>query len=179
MTPQETIAHLQSQLDECRKERYEDEAQLAASQKALAASQAQVRELQKDKDRFLESCASRGVKLIAQERIRHISEEGWTPAHDDSHSHEEMALAAATYAVPEYVRQTTLAKTFSYMEPKRILRYLWPWDMKWWKPTPHNRERELVKAGALIAAEIDRLQRDAATSARAICLALVEAHKAP
>ena len=31
---------------------------------------------------------------------------------------------------------------------------------EWWKPTPKNRVRELVKAGALIAAEIDRLQRD-------------------
>jgi hypothetical protein len=35
----------------------------------------------------------------------------------------------------------------------------WPWDKGWWKPTPDNRIRELEKAGALIAAEIDRLQR--------------------
>lgn len=35
----------------------------------------------------------------------------------------------------------------------------WPWHPKWWKPTPDDRIRELAKAGALIAAEIDRLQR--------------------
>jgi hypothetical protein len=35
----------------------------------------------------------------------------------------------------------------------------WPFDRSWYKPTPENRIRELEKAGALIAAEIDRLQR--------------------
>ncbi len=42
-----------------------------------------------------------------------------------------------------------------------ILRVLFPstWDwFKWWKPTPENRIKELAKAGALIAAEIDRIQ---------------------
>ena len=33
------------------------------------------------------------------------------------------------------------------------------WEQKWWKPTPNDRVRELTKAGALIAAEIDRLTR--------------------
>ena len=37
--------------------------------------------------------------------------------------------------------------------------YLWPWRPSWWKPTPDDRVRELVKTGALIAAEIDRLRR--------------------
>jgi hypothetical protein len=35
----------------------------------------------------------------------------------------------------------------------------WPWDRAWWKPSPNNRIRDMEKAGALIAAEIDRLQR--------------------
>lgn len=39
----------------------------------------------------------------------------------------------------------------------------WPWEARFWKPCPDDRARELVKAGALIAAEIDRLQRAAAT----------------
>jgi hypothetical protein len=34
----------------------------------------------------------------------------------------------------------------------------WPWTQRTFKPTPHDRIRELVKAGALIAAEIDRLE---------------------
>lgn len=36
---------------------------------------------------------------------------------------------------------------------------MWPFSQEWWKPTPDDRIRELAKAGALIAAEIDRLQR--------------------
>jgi hypothetical protein len=32
----------------------------------------------------------------------------------------------------------------------------WPWSFEWWKPK--DRIRNLVRAGALIAAEIDRLQ---------------------
>jgi len=34
----------------------------------------------------------------------------------------------------------------------------WPWDEEWWKPD-NDAVRNLAKAGALIAAEIDRLQR--------------------
>lgn len=37
--------------------------------------------------------------------------------------------------------------------------HIWPFELKWLKRTPKNRIRELQKAGALIAAEIDRLQR--------------------
>jgi hypothetical protein len=35
----------------------------------------------------------------------------------------------------------------------------WPWAPEWWKPT-HGR-RDLVKAGALILAELERLDRAA------------------
>jgi hypothetical protein len=41
----------------------------------------------------------------------------------------------------------------------------WPWDQDWWKPSP-DPIRNLVKAGALIAAEIDRLQRLAPPEAK-------------
>jgi hypothetical protein len=33
----------------------------------------------------------------------------------------------------------------------------WPWDGEWWKPNYNDPVRNLVKAGALIAAEIDRV----------------------
>jgi hypothetical protein len=86
---------------------------------------------------------SSGVELIAAERQRQVEAEGWTPEHDDEHDG-QMADAAACYLlsdVPEFRDD------------------YWPWDAKWWKPTPKDRVRELVKAGALIAAEIDRLNR--------------------
>jgi hypothetical protein len=90
-----------------------------------------------------------GVELIAEERKRQVEAEGWTADHDDQHDEEEMAIAAAIYALPddyrEYYRKGVVPKT-------------WPWEHEWWKPSPKNRIKELIKAGALIAAEIDRLQ---------------------
>jgi hypothetical protein len=92
-----------------------------------------------------------GVELIADERARQISVEGWTPEHDDKHDKEELTAAACCYAMPPDVLAAL----------SEMLGRLWPWDVEWFKPTPHNRVRDLVKAGALIAAEIDRLQRKA------------------
>jgi hypothetical protein len=93
-----------------------------------------------------------GVVLIAAERQRQVTEEGWTVGHDDVHGGEELAQAAACYALPPDVRDGPI-HDFD----------LWPFQPDWWKPG--DRVRELVKAGALIAAEIDRLQRAALRSA--------------
>lgn len=83
-----------------------------------------------------------GVNLIESERERQIYREGWTEEHDDKHVNNELALAAACYAVPDVFSQ-------GYWPPT--------WNLSWYKST--TRIRDLVKAGALIAAEIDRLQR--------------------
>lgn len=109
---------------------------------------------------------TRGVDRIGKERIRQIVEEGWTAEHDSSHSAGELALAAVCYATPILLyrcEQSVLG--FDFIDP-------WPesWDADWDK-RPHEgnilrpnsrvartvRIRQLEKAGALIAAEIDRL----------------------
>jgi len=84
--------------------------------------------------------------MISEERNRQVEQEKWSNDHDDSHDDESLACAAACYAMPERFRNTRK-------------RGLWRWASRWWKPTPDNRIRELVKAGALIAAEIDRIHR--------------------
>lgn len=95
---------------------------------------------------------------VLAERRRQISDEGWTPYHDDTHDKGEMAKAAACYAAG-----TTFERTLS-PEERRNLRTkqthskgIWPWDKRWWKPS--TRRRDLVKAGALIIAEIERIDR--------------------
>lgn len=88
-----------------------------------------------------------GVELIAAERTRQIEVENRSPRHDATHRREELAQAAASYAMPPRYRPADGCPPL-----------LWPWHIRWWKPTPTDRVRELVKAGALIAAEIDRLQ---------------------
>lgn len=92
-----------------------------------------------------------GIELIEEERIRQISKEGWDTFHDDTHTWEELALAGAAYAIPERHRE--------YLKNGKPKLFPRTWTVKWWKPTPDDRVKELVKAGALIAAEIDRLQR--------------------
>lgn len=90
-------------------------------------------------------CDSYGAQLIAVERARQISAEGYTAEGDDRQTAGELAMAAACYATPPTHRD-------------RPLPILWPWSGMVWRPSP-SRIRELVKAGALIAAEIDRLKR--------------------
>jgi len=99
-----------------------------------------------------------GVARIAAERARQISVEGWSAAHDDGHDAEELARAAACYAVGENLpiyRGTLNGVGF---EDSPRVRYLWPWEEEWWK-LAKDPVRNLEKAGALIAAEIDRLLR--------------------
>lgn len=85
------------------------------------------------------------IEAIAAERQRQIEAEGWTPEHDDEHDEGDLAKAAACYAAGEEVRSTATGYA------------LWPWDSDWWKSS--DRRRDLVKAGALIVAEIERLDR--------------------
>lgn len=86
-----------------------------------------------------------GIEMIRQERARQRSKdgEGYSKAHDrNHHSRDELAIAAMWYAMPDRVRG------------RANIQYPYGWHFK---PSPDDRIRELVKAGALIAAEIDRL----------------------
>jgi hypothetical protein len=96
-----------------------------------------------------------GVELIAAERHRQIEVEGWTPAHDDEHGRGQLSCAGACYARLASNQETY--QTRAIPDPRPLT---WPWSAKWWKPSA-DPIRNLVKAGALIAAEIDRLQRKA------------------
>jgi hypothetical protein len=88
-----------------------------------------------------------GAALIAAERRRQVDEEGWTPEHDDEHINGELTSAARCYSI-----------VYTPKSPPPFGGYAWwPWEQRWWKPG--NRIENLVKAGALIAAEIDRLKR--------------------
>ena len=102
------------------------------------------------KNEYLEKT---GIELIAQERARQIQEEYYDAEHDANHDEEELASAAACYATPDSKRHYT----YETLDGKKIPDG-WPWSPVYWKPTPNDRIRELMKAGALNAAEIDRLR---------------------
>lgn len=97
---------------------------------------------------------STGTELITAERQRQIEEEGRTLEGDRTYTSEQLARAAAAYATPARFREPLQGHVVR-------MPALWPWEARFWKPTPHDRVRELIKAGALIAAEIDRLQAQA------------------
>jgi hypothetical protein len=92
--------------------------------------------------------ALQAITDVLAERRRQVEVEGWTPEHDDKHSSGAMAMAAACYALAE-------RPPYTYAE------ILWKWTGwadKWFKPKGHR--RNLVKAGALILAEIERIDRE-------------------
>ena len=80
-----------------------------------------------------------GVELIARERVRQMEGEGFQGERDDQYVYGELATAAMAYLAEE--------------------KALWPpmWDLSWFKLGTIM--RNLVKAGALLAAELDRRAR--------------------
>lgn len=89
---------------------------------------------------------------VLAERQRQISAEGWAPEHDDAHDNHELAIAAACYAAPGSKDGFPVCE-----RPRNAILRFWPWSRNAWKST--TRRRDLVKAGALILAEIERLDR--------------------
>lgn len=91
----------------------------------------------------------KAYSLIAAERLRQISEEGWTPEHDDAHDDGSLLLAGIVYLH----HGTDLATANREDGVPRG----WPWDTVWWKP--RSRAKNLIRAGALCIAEQDRCVR--------------------
>lgn len=92
---------------------------------------------------------------VLDERRRQQEIEGWTHEHDDQHKNGEMPRAAGLYAISAgFASKYLEGETKTCPVPDG-----WPWAPEWWKPT--NARRDLVKAGALILAEIERLDRAA------------------
>lgn len=103
--------------------------------------------------------AKTGVGLIRAERQRQIEKEGWSSDHDDGPGHGKNQLAKAAISYIGVVSEPDRAPVNGVPRPH----YDWPWSKRWWKPSK-DPVRNLVKAGALIAAEIDRLLRKQARS---------------
>ncbi len=85
-----------------------------------------------------------GVELIADERMRQVLRKGWTPEHDLQHRDGVLAGAAFSYLI---------GSAYEAGNPPPS----WPFEKESWHPSPDDRIKELVKAGAFIAAEIDNI----------------------
>lgn len=96
-----------------------------------------------------------GAELIASERTRQMASKGWTSEHDDEHRNGEMAISAVRYALEDAGRE--YPELLELCDARDALASAWSWESCDWKPK--DPIRNLVRAGALIAAEIDRRQR--------------------
>jgi hypothetical protein len=94
------------------------------------------------------------LAAIAAERQRQIVEEGFDAAHDDAHDPGEFAAAVAAYA---FFAACSDAHRASPTTRLSVLNTLWPWDRSSFRPA--TRRRDLVRAGALIVAKIERMDR--------------------
>ncbi|MDT3720320.1 3'-5' exonuclease [Pseudomonas oryzihabitans] len=89
----------------------------------------------------------KATRDVLAERQRQIEAEGFTLEGDDGYGWGALALAASCYAQHAHRPDELYGKA-----PES-----WPWAWHWWKPGAPR--RNLVKAGALIIAEIQRLDR--------------------
>ncbi len=99
---------------------------------------------------------------VIKERHRQITEEHRTAERDDTYLHGELARAAGWYALASvrFAPGATSPHRLPLFEDES---YGWPWALPWFKPK--DRRADLVRAGALILAEIERLDRNASRSA--------------
>ena len=101
-----------------------------------------------------------GIELIAEERERQV-EKGFDEAHDCLHESSELAWAACYYAIPCMLSDKCGCGSLIMVTPEALFAQT-GWSSLWAKRKGFDdRIRDLVKAGALIAAEIDRLHNEA------------------
>lgn len=92
---------------------------------------------------------------VQAERRRQVEAEGFDASHDDIATRGQIARAAGCYALH--------AGGIGTQWPAGVgngSALFWPWDKEWWKPK--SARENLVRAAALILAEIERLDRAAA-----------------
>lgn len=102
---------------------------------------------------------SRAAADVLAERQRQIDGENRDAHNDDTLGFGEMARAAACYAIVGSLagRRDEVVELSMEHGAVPVFRVKWPWEWHWWKP--RNQRRDLVRAGALIIAEIERMDR--------------------
>lgn len=106
-----------------------------------------------DPMRLPEPETSQAERDVLAERRRQVVVEGWDAKHDDAHDYGDLAAAGAGYAV----NAADQLNPYSQGDGNNEVPHFWPFEEGWWKPkTPRE---DLVRAAALIIAEIDRLDR--------------------
>lgn len=100
-----------------------------------------------------------GAEDILKERARQVEEEGYTPDRDKGRF-VELISAAQAYISSSEVAEAGVREGHKTETIRQVCLYPpapdWPWGREYWKPTG-DPAKDLMKAGALIAAAIDSL----------------------
>jgi hypothetical protein len=91
---------------------------------------------------------TKAAKDVLVERQRQVTDEGWSFKHDDYHADGALSAAAACYLLHGNSRNPFKQDWFPF----------WPWDNGYIQK-PKSTRRNLVRAGAMILAEIERIDR--------------------
>ncbi len=97
-----------------------------------------------------------GAVLMVAERERQVTGERMAPEHDDRHDPGTLVDAGVAYARP-HAALTEPAKDSMAVDSGGRVPDGWPWEAHWWKPK--GLRPDLVRAGALLAAELDADRR--------------------
>jgi len=108
---------------------------------------------------------SQAAKDVLEERRQQLTREGWSHKHDDKYTEGELVRGAVSYALnaigqPDYVEALELIDGHAKAHRQVLVPRHWPWSRRWWKPK--DPRADLVRANALLVAEIERLDREAA-----------------
>lgn len=99
---------------------------------------------------------SKAIQDVVSERQRQQLVEGYTTDLDDNYTHNEMTAAAVGYA--QHVVSRGWVHSFDNENyQSETCPSIWPWDEKYWKPK--SPREDLVRAAALLIAEIERIDR--------------------
>lgn len=94
---------------------------------------------------------------VFAERKRQIDQEHYSHEHDDEYDQNELIRAASSYLSHVIGRGWVFKETCPETYQDEEAPDLWPWDLDFWKPK--NPRRDLVRAAALIIAEIEKIDR--------------------
>lgn len=103
------------------------------------------------------------IDEVVRERGRQVGK-GYDASHDDEHACDEIAAAAAWYAMPEVCREWQLYdNSFGSTIGEALL------PDGWTPPAESDRRRQLIKAAAMLVAEIERMDRANAAPSYVLC----------
>lgn len=100
-----------------------------------------------------------GLDEITTERLRQVTHHQWTPKNDDRYTQDELKLYAYYWLTPEEAEDQRQEVKRQLQQIAEEFGHRLDWNDRWFQYDERTPVERLARAGALIAAEIDRVNR--------------------